>query len=126
MPPAAVATSKRSNPESHPLMSTYNILLISLECPHCHRREMVEVETFFGFGNLINYSVGDSVSWVAGNRLPKNGGRPDGGDLNGEGYCECPHCGLDYFVVVEVRNDTILGATIDKSRPGFKPSKLEH
>jgi len=88
-------------------MSVHNILIDRLRCPRCGEERMMELETFFGFGNLFQYRVGDNVKWVPGNVTPKNGGRPGDGNMVGEGYAECPTCGKDFWVNVIIRSDTI-------------------
>ncbi len=72
----------------------------------------------FHFGDtrhLTKVNIGDEYPWVE-NKSVKNGGRPENGDIDGEGYIECSECNKDFFVKAIVRNDilTIL------SKLGFK------
>lgn len=66
-----------------------------------------EIEVRFGdTSKLVTLSIGDPLPWAAG-RLGKNGGRPEGGNLDGDGYMECPIRRKDSFLMVCVRDDFI-------------------
>jgi len=84
-------------------------------CPRCGKESEMEVNLYFGFRNLIDYKIGDTVEWVP-RKAVQNGGRPDNGNLNGEGYAECPICLKDFFVIAHIKNDVIesLQANSDK------------
>ena len=101
-------------------MSTHNLISVNLQCPHCGEKNVMEVETFFGFGNLIDYEVGDSVTWVP-RAAPQNGGRPPGGTTTGEGYAVCPRCGRDFFVDVKIVEDRILSLAPNRTKKGHVP-----
>lgn len=88
-------------------MSVHNTLTARFACPRCGETGAIEVETYLGFGNLIAYEIGSRVRWVEGNVAPKNGGRPTGGNMDGEGYAECPLCAKDFWVKIVVRSDVI-------------------
>ncbi len=100
-------------------MATANSLRESVQCPHCGAVESRHIEMFAGFGNLIEYSVGDLLVWVEG-KSPKNGGRPAGGNADAEGYAECEQCGRDFFLTVRVRGDRIEGVVVDFEKRGYK------
>jgi hypothetical protein len=51
-------------------------------------------------------NIGDKVPWVSG-RQEENGGRPQSGNMDGDGYMECPSCRKDSFLTVCVRDDVI-------------------
>ena len=65
--------------------------------------------------------MGDIVKWVPGNVTPKNGGRPTGGDMDGEGYAECPACGRDFWVNITIRSDSIERIEPNASRKPYVP-----
>ncbi len=94
-------------------MGTYNLLRATLICPRCNKLADTEIELFFGdTRNIDPYSLGDRYRWLA-QKAVQNGGRPENGDLDGEGYAECPHCRQGFFVKVLVRNDVIRGVEPD-------------
>ncbi|MBK9034105.1 MAG: hypothetical protein IPL61_23035 [Myxococcales bacterium] len=68
----------------------------------------MEIELFFGLGNLLEYKIGDEIQWLP-RKEPQNGGRPDGGDLDGDAYAVCPTCGAELNLVARVRNDVLVG-----------------
>ena len=78
------------------------------------------VDLYFGQRDQLVYKVGDPCVWVP-NKGVRKGGRPSGGDLDGEGYTECPFCHRDFFVVVEVRGDVLRGARPDATRSPLIP-----
>jgi hypothetical protein len=82
----------------------YNVLLVDLECPQCQWRGEFEVEFKIGLLAVSTYRIGETLSWPGGQR-DKPLRRPAGGNLDGEGYAECPNCGKDFWVDIE-------GATI--------------
>ncbi|NLE03240.1 MAG: hypothetical protein GX638_00355 [Crenarchaeota archaeon] len=100
-------------------MTVYNILNEKIPCPFC--LEMVEngIEMYVGKGDLSEYRVGDRVEWNKGKSVSK-GGRPPEGNADIEGYVECEHCGRDFFVIVHIRNDIIIGVEFDTNKRGFK------
>lgn len=78
----------------------------------------MEAQTTSGVLNLLEYKIGDPMSWTRKVSL-KKGGRPQDGNMDGEGYVECPSCTRDYFLVVEIRNDRIAAVRVDDSKPGY-------
>jgi hypothetical protein len=78
----------------------------------------MELELFFGYGNLISYKIGDRVEWLKGKSV-KNGGRPEHGNMEGEGYTECPNCQRDFFVKVHVESDVIVGVEPDMNKKPY-------
>jgi Zn finger protein HypA/HybF involved in hydrogenase expression len=101
-------------------MGMYNLLKCDLKCPRCGHEGEVKVETKVGFLDLSEHRLGDAVTWAPGHSVPR-GARPEAGNLDGEGYAECPSCHRDYFVIVEVRDDRISAVRVDPSRPGHIP-----
>lgn len=69
---------------------------------------------------MLDLKIGDRYPWVIGQQ-PQNGGRPEGGTVDGEGYMECPHCHKDAFFRVLVRDDIIVGVEPDAKKPGHIP-----
>ena len=87
-------------------MGPYNSLFTDRLCPHCHEFVDVKMELRFGDASQRTYVLGDSFYWLPGKPV-QSGGRPEGGNLDGEGYGVCPHCGSDFTATVEIRNDII-------------------
>jgi uncharacterized C2H2 Zn-finger protein len=97
-------------------MGTYNRLKTEITCPRCLTVAEVEVDCYFGHvWEMKNYKVGDSYDWVPRKAI-QNGGRPEGGDVDGEGYTDCPSCKKDFFVKVIVRKDLIQGVKPDLAK----------
>lgn len=96
-------------------MSTHNILHTNLKCPRCSEQSFHKVEVFFGYGNLIDYSVGDLYQWRP-RKAVQNGGRPPSGNMDGEGYTECPICQKDFYLKVLVRDDILVGVEPDMTK----------
>ncbi len=101
-------------------MGVYNTLTTDMQCPRCGQSHEIEVDLYFGFRNMISYRLGDKYQWGAGQSV-KKGARPPDGNLDGEGYVECPVCRKDFFVKVAVRSDIIEGVEPDRDRPGHIP-----
>ncbi|GIH73500.1 hypothetical protein Mth01_57530 [Sphaerimonospora thailandensis] len=102
-------------------MSGYNLLKAVLMCPRCDRLGSVCAEFRFGLFEFREYEIGDHLEWgVTGDRSPRR--RPEEGNLSGEGYVECPFCGRDYWVTIDVRADVITLVNPDPDRPGYIPS----
>lgn len=88
-------------------MGNYNTVIAPVTCPRCGANVRAEIEVRFGdTSKLVTLNIGDRVPWAAG-RLEKNGGRPERGNLDGDGYMECPSCRKDSFLTVYVRDDVI-------------------
>ena len=99
-------------------MSTHNLLRTELTCTRCGKHGPMEVELFFGLGDLVEYQIGNCVQWVP-NKQPQNGGRPDDGNLDGDAYVECPYCGKDFFAIARVQNDRIESVEPDLARKPY-------
>lgn len=87
-------------------VSTYNTVTMPLKCPRCGQSAAMTVDLYFGFRNLLEYQLGDRVEWIE-RRQPQNGGRPEGGNLDGVGYTECPPCQKDFHLTANVRADIL-------------------
>lgn len=99
-------------------MSIYNYLQVRSRCPWCHVESEVDAEFRFGLRDLVSYRIGDTITWEGrGVRTPTH--RPPGGNYRGPAYVECPNCGRDYWLEVEISNDIITSFDIDLSRPGY-------
>jgi hypothetical protein len=102
-------------------MSTYNTLQTEMSCLRCALLVRVEINLYFGDTSMMDeFKIGDRYKW-RGQRAVHNGGRPEGGNIDGEGYTECSHCGKDFFVKVIVRNDIIVKVEPDIERKGYVP-----
>ena len=99
-------------------MGLFNILKARMTCPRCRAKSAMEVELFFGLKNQIRYQLGDKIVWRRG-KAAQNGGRPEGGNINGEGYTECPICNKDFFVQIAVRNDEIQSVKVNPDKEPY-------
>jgi len=101
-------------------VSIHNNVMAEVGCPQCGRSAVQQIEGWFGDRNLYEYTVGDRVKWVP-RRAPQNGGRPELGTAEAEGYFVCEGCGADWFVKISIAKDVIAGIEIDESRAGYIP-----
>jgi hypothetical protein len=69
---------------------------------------------------MVDLKIGDRYPWRE-RVQPQNGGRPDGGTVDGEGYMECSLCHKDAFLRVLVRNDFIIGVESNTEKAGYIP-----
>ena len=99
-------------------MSLYDTLVAEVSCPRCGSSVAAECEVKLGACSQRRLRVGDEVTWRP-RRIVKNGGGPPDGNLDGEGYCECPRCRRDFWVVVQVREDRIASVAPDPTRAGY-------
>jgi hypothetical protein len=99
-------------------VSLHNILLAEFACPRCDYDGVHEVEFKFGWLDQITYRLGDEVRW-AGGHGGKTLRRPPAGDLDGEGYAECPRCAKDFWVDIDIRGDRVVAAVPDSDRAGY-------
>ncbi len=103
-------------------MGTYNQIQALIPCPHCEKEIPAVVEVRFGDTRQIrNYAIGDTYAWLTGKSV-KNGGRPAGGSMQGEGYTVCPRCQRDFFVKVAIVANVITAVEPDVDKPGYIPS----
>jgi hypothetical protein len=97
-------------------MGTFNYLLARMICPHCHETVEVEVECFFGYtAEMKTFHVDDHYEWYP-RKAVQNGGWPPDGNIDGEGYTDCPACRKDFFLKVVVRGDVIEGVEPDLTK----------
>ena len=54
-------------------MGIYNLAHEDLDCLRCGSRARFQIQLFFGFRDLIDYSIGDTYRWVRGKAV-HNGG----------------------------------------------------
>lgn len=73
----------------------------------------MEANLYFGFRNLLSFRIGDEYPGT------KEGGLI--GDVDGEGYADCPNCKKDFYLIVHTRAGKITGADIDPEKPGHVP-----
>jgi hypothetical protein len=100
-------------------MGTYNILKAKIECARCKQFAEQEIDLHFGYTNeMLEFSVGDKYRWFLGKEF-QNGGRPENGNIDGEGYVICEICKRDFFVIVKVRNDVIEEVRHDSTKKPF-------
>lgn len=102
-------------------MGSYNTLRTSVTCPRCGVAVETTVDCYFGYrSEMVDLKIGERYPWAA-RKQPQNGGRPEGGSVDGEGYMECPHCHKDAFLRVIVRDDVILRVEPDATKRGYIP-----
>lgn len=102
-------------------MGTYNKLHATIACPRCGVIDVVEVELRLGkTAQMQDLRLGDRYPWVP-NKKPQNGGRPEGGNADGDGYMECEHCHKDSFLRVQIREDVIIGMEPNLEKHGYIP-----
>ena len=99
-------------------MGIYNTLFHEMMCPRCGSSASMEIDLFFGLRDLIRYDIGDQYQWRP-RKIYKNGGRPEGGDCDGEGYAQCPVCERDFFLEVKIRADVLVGVEPDLSKEPY-------
>lgn len=99
-------------------MGTYNILKTHVKCPRCNQILEQEIELFFGYtSESKTFKIGDKYLWSLRKQV-QNGGRPENGNLDGEGYTECS-CGKDFFVNVIVRDDVLVSVKVNPNRKPY-------
>jgi hypothetical protein len=102
-------------------MGTCNTILAETSCPRCSARVPVEVACRFGYtAEMFRFRIGDRYAWRP-RKAVQNGGRPEGGDVDGEGYTDCPACGKDFFLKVIVRGDIIQAVEPDPAKQPYLP-----
>ncbi|NMB58736.1 MAG: hypothetical protein GYA12_06180 [Chloroflexi bacterium] len=69
---------------------------------------------------MRTFNLGDEYTWVP-RKAPQNGGRPFEGNLDGEGYAECPVCRKGFYVKVAIRNDRIESVSADAGKNSSFP-----
>lgn len=100
-------------------MGIYNVLHTSLTCPRCSKAVETTIDCYFGYvSEMADLKIGDRYPWREGVQ-PQNGGRPENGSVDGEGYMECSYCHKDSFLRVIVRADVITGVEADTERRGY-------
>ncbi|MBK9927631.1 MAG: hypothetical protein IPP66_20365 [Anaerolineales bacterium] len=67
---------------------------------------------------MDKFQVGDIYKWISGAAV-QHGGRPDMGNIDGEGYTECPQCRRDFFVKVMIREDRIEGVEPNTEKAAY-------
>jgi uncharacterized C2H2 Zn-finger protein len=101
-------------------MSVYNILRAKIKCPRCGQVAEQQIDLYFGYrSEMLEFKIGDKYLWCFGKEVHK-GGRPENGNIDGEGYVDCEFCKKDYFVKVVVRNDVIENVEFDLMKKGYK------
>ena len=87
-----------------------------IKCPRCGQPVEQEIDLYFGYRNeMLKLKIGGKYLWCFGKEV-QNGGRPENGNIDGEGYVECRLCKKDFFVKVAVRNDVIENIEIDATK----------
>ena len=101
-------------------MAVFNYLILNIICPRCGIEAEMEAEFRFGWRELIRYHMGDSLRWDGlGVKTPET--RPDNGNYDDEAYVVCPQCERDFWLDVSVRNDILVGATVNTAKQPYIP-----
>ena len=67
---------------------------------------------------MLEFNLGDKYRWHFGKEF-QSGGRPENGNIEGEGYVVCEICRRDFFVKVAVKNDVIECVEFDSTKKPF-------
>jgi hypothetical protein len=95
-------------------MTLANALRLEMRCPRCGVVCEQRINCYFGCrGEMKQLSIGDEYPWVEGEVSVARGARPRDGTAEGSGWVECATCGMDFFVLVDVRRDRLVGAHLD-------------
>ena len=98
-------------------MSMFNLLNANVKCLHCKVDSEMEIELFFGDRQLKTYSLGDKYP------IPENSLDLETSEsVFGEGYAECSNCRACFYIIVEVKNQSLHGVVADTSRPIHLPN----
>lgn len=96
-----------------------------MECPRCGKTSVMEIQFRYTMAQCVDRRIGDKIEW-APRVAVQNGGRPPNGDVDASGYAECSECELDFFSLVHIRNDIIVGVDVDHSQPGYiQPDRVD-
>jgi hypothetical protein len=101
-------------------MGAFNTVYAEVQCPRCGASAEMAIDLYFGLRYQLTYHLGDTYCWSE-RKIPKDSRRPEGGNLDGEGYTECPICNKDFFLVVEVRSDTLERVRPDPDKKPYLP-----
>ena len=100
-------------------MGTYNEIYLEMECPRCNQVGKQCIQLHFGDTRyLTELNIGDEYPWIE-RKSVQNGGRPENGDFEGEGYVECKNCKKDFFVKAIVRSDILKEIQVDKEKKPY-------
>jgi hypothetical protein len=67
---------------------------------------------------MREYALGDQYHWRP-RKSVQHGGRPENGNLDGEGYTVCPRCQRDFFTKVLIRGDIITEVAPHLEKSGY-------
>ena len=100
-------------------MGTYNEITTDLKCPRCNGSAKMYVQLNFGYTNeIMELYLGDPYPFHP-NKAVQNGGKPKDGNIDGEGYVECPLCKKDFFVKAIVRNGILKSIEPDTNKKPY-------
>ena len=100
-------------------MGNFNVVHASVVCPRCGVEDVAEVELRLGHtAQQMDLLLGHKYPWVPG-QPPENGGRPEGGNADGDGYMECEHCHKDSFLIVAIRADVVTGVSPNRDKEAY-------
>ncbi len=101
-------------------MGTYNTIFQTLDCPRCGATVDLDIELHFGNTAMMKtLSLGDRYHWIIGNKSAKNGGRPEQGNCEGEGYTECPSCKKDFWLKAIVEKDILVSIQVNNEKAPY-------
>jgi len=87
-------------------MGAYNILHATLLCPRCGALVDTDVECHFGYtSEMRNLCIGDCY--------PSHKHKENLISTDGWGYMECPLCGKDAHLLVQVREGIVVAVVPD-------------
>jgi hypothetical protein len=81
----------------------------------------MDIELHFGdTRHMVELRIEDVYPWEP-RKAVQNGGRPEGGSTEGQGYAECPICRKDFFVKAIVREDILEAVVPDPETKPYIP-----
>lgn len=99
-------------------MSVYNTLVTKATCPCCGECHPVLADFRFGLRDQLEYRLGDRLIWEGrGVRTPSE--RPTNGNFSGEANTECPGCGCEFWLMIDIESDRIVRAVTDWEREDY-------
>lgn len=104
-------------------MALFNYLTLNIICPRCGVETEMEAEFRFGLRDLSHYHIGDQLQWEGmGVKTPET--RPVEGNYDDEAYVVCPNCERDFWLIVSVRKDILVSATVDSIKQPYIPDEF--
>jgi hypothetical protein len=92
-------------------MGVDNVLKLTMVCPLCRVKANVKAGFRAGLRDGSEYHIGDRLRWE-GQELGLPEQRPKGGNVDSVAYATCLRCERDFWLIVSIRSDVIVGAQV--------------